>query len=506
MPTITKDNKIIFDAVDFLAGTNPQYGSSTNGIQKVSNGLASARSFDPYREFGYASPGFNPTDLTNVAAIDSTQLNCVVNGTFGYSIGGTKVHQITLLTNIITNSGGTFPHAVTPGSGVPILEDTVVYKIGAVSYLFYSWYGGTDGDIGRYDFATTFDDDFMSTVPANAASFNKLKPMPLIVGDDDVLYVADGNKVHGFDGQEGANGTLYKDVFKVASEYEITGFARMGDKLAIFATTGSSLFYLGKSICVIWNYLDLDPDEIINLDDNYVSAPFEYYGTIGCFTYGRTIDKTASNKNCKLKIYDGTVFDTKAINIGNSPVVGGVDVTDNIIYWNSDGKIYSFGSPFGYESKLNQIAEGIGTSSGFIKTLTLSSQIASSGTTTSGGMQTLNSNYYFQSSFSTSLAMPSWPAGKRGKIKSIVTNFAKINAAGRTLSLQLKDNEKLLSTFLTNKSAVTADDLITRNEDVHEKFNSLKLVGIWDSGTAATAAPIIDSVEVEFELTNDTND
>lgn len=498
MPTILRD-RIIFNEKDWIAGLNPQYTSTASNIQKMGNGLASVRSFDPYRFFGYASPGFNPTDLTNVSVIDAVQKNIVVNGAYAYSVGGTKVHQITIATAEITTPT-TFPHAVASST----MEDVAVYKIGTTAYLFYSWYDGTDGDIGRYDFATTFDDDFMSTVPANAAVMAKSKPMPMIVGADDVLYFSDGNNVHAFDGQTGASGTLSKNVLTLPVDYVITGFARYRNSLVVFAYTASasSSYYLGRATAFFWDYLSLDPYDKIELDDNYVSAPFEYKGTIGCFTSGRQPDKGVV-KNNKLKIFNGETFEPKANFIGSVPVVGGVDIIENMIYWNSGGKIFSFGTPFiGVDNEFNQVTEGTGTTSGFIKTIATGLQIASTGTTTSGGMQSLNSNYYDVSFVATVLAKPNWPIGKQGKIKSIITRFGTINSAGRTLTASLVDRLGTSSEFLSAVSAITSSTYINKNEDIQRKFDDLKLVLQWAAGSGATAAPIIDNVEVEFETIN----
>ncbi len=504
MPTIQqnqKGGKIIFDSNDWLAGLNPQYSASASARQKMGNGLAAARSFDPYRDFGYASPGYNPTDLTNVSVIDAVQVNCVVNGAYGYSVGGTKVHQIDL-TNEALNAT---PHAIASS----VMQDCIVYKIGATPYLFYSWYDGTDGDVGRYDFGTwttagSWDDDYMSAVPTGKQVFaNTSKPMPMIIGSDDVLYIGVKNVVYAFDG---ATTTLSPNVLTLPAEYNITGFARYGTHLAVFASTDSTSFALAKATVFFWNYLDLDPSKVIDLNDNYVSAPFEYNGTVGCFTQGRVSDKTQNTKSCKLKIFDGLTFKTFATSIGNAPAIGGVDISGDMIQWNSGGKIYSFGSPFlGIDAKLNQIMEGLGTSSGFLKTLTTATvlQIASTGTTTSGGMQNLKTNYYEQSLVATALAKPNWPVGKKGRITTIITKYAKTSSAGLLLTGQLLNRlGTILSEFVTDVSAITADTYISKNEDVNAVFDDMKLVLSWSGGTAVTDAPIIDSVEVEFEYVN----
>lgn len=56
------------------------------------------------------------------------------------------------------------------------------------------------GDIGRYDLAATFDDDYMSTVPTGAATLVGGVPHQMIVGGDNVMYITNGRYIASLSG------------------------------------------------------------------------------------------------------------------------------------------------------------------------------------------------------------------------------------------------------------------------------------------------------------------
>ena len=58
---------------------------------------------------------------------------------------------------------------------------------------------------------------------------------PMIVGDDDVLYVGSGRYLHGYDGQIGNEGTFYSKVLTLPLGYTITSMQKYNNYLAIFA-------------------------------------------------------------------------------------------------------------------------------------------------------------------------------------------------------------------------------------------------------------------------------
>lgn len=511
MPTILKD-KIIFNEQDWLATLNPQYSVSPTSNQKIGNGLASARAFDPYRNLGYASPGFGPTDATNVSVVDAILRHSATDGVNGkaYFIGGTKLHQLTIISNTITTPT-TFPHAI---SGATLGQECVFYDINVAGTrtqkLLYSWKDGSNGNIGVYDKSTTFDDDWMSTIPANAATFDTNEDHSLIVGADDILYVGDGNNVHAIDGATGADATLSKNVLILPKEYVITGFARLEPRLlCIFAHSNLSgdSFNRSKATAFFWNYLDEDPERVIDLDDNFVRGAFEFDGTIGCFTSGRRADKNTNNRSSRLKLWNGSKFKEIVSYIGDVPLNGGVDILGDMIMWNSDGVLFSYDSPFkGQPIGLNRLAEGTGASEnleGVLVSLSKALQVMSTGATTAGGLQKIDTNYFEQASMATVLAKPVWPTGKQGIIKRIITKYGNIASGGLTITLQLKNRAgTVLSDFITNNATVTASTLVVKTEKVDAKFDDLKLIMSWGSGAGVAAAPIIDSVEVEFETIN----
>lgn len=507
MPTVLKD-RIIFNSEDWLSGLDPQF--DLNGIVQVGKQLAQSRSMNPYRYLGLCCPGFQPTDVTNVSIADSFLRKGVVDSNTAYIISsGTKLHKLANLDttpSLITSA--TFPHTISGATGG---QDEAIYWANTSStrtkYLFYSWKDGSNGNIGIYDFASTFDDDWLSTVPTNMDTLDTTNDHPLIVGDDDILYIGDGNNVHAVDGVTGADSTLNKEVLTIPKGYVITSFAKYNQYLVIFAylsTSGTNLFD-GESRAFFWDYTSLDPTYSKNLNDNQVSEAFIFMGTIGCFTQGKPADQaTVNSKVSKLLLYNGSEFVPVVSFDKNIPIRGGVDIKGNFVYWNSQGAVYCWDNN---RKTLNQITEGLGTSTGLLSTFSRT-QFISSGATTSGGLQTISSNYFANSIIYTGLAHPDFPMGFVGRITKVKIKYGKTSNGGRNILVTLRDRIQDVSVIIQssdNLRTITSDNLVkeyTKQADTSAlgKFDTLRALVQWETGDGATDAPLIETIEVFYEL------
>ncbi len=496
MATITK-NKIIFDSTDFLSGLHPQ---STVGAPILFNGSDSMSNFNPMRQFGYASVGQNPTDVTNVSVIDGVQLNMANDeaNQNGYSAGGTKLHKFALLTGALTNDVN-FPHAVTGST----MSDVVKYRISGVDYIFYSWNDSTDGDVGRLTISgPTFDDDYMSTVPTGAAVLDKDFSHPLIVGDDDNLYIGDGSNLSRFDGT-----TFTPTALALPNDQVIRSFAKLNNRtLVIFTDTNpSSNTKLGECKAYFWDYIKQDPYRVYEIFGSEMGAGFSYKGSVGCFTRGISTDFTTNNRNVHYIIYDGRRFKKiRSIKDVNIPSVGGVDIVGDFLRVNLSGNVYSFGSTYeGVNAGLLQISSGSGSTSGMLRTTSGSKQLISSGTTTSGGLQSFVDNG--TGNFETTFVEPAFNTRSRGKIKSVRTEFKNTFTGGRDFSLDLLDrqgnNVAQIYNGLTSIDSSRIVDDIYNNTSGNELgvFDALQLKLSWGTGSGASAAAIIRKVIVDFE-------
>jgi hypothetical protein len=525
--------KITWDGDDFVSGLAPNYGASTSAYQKGNRQLASARSMNPFRSYGNAYPGFAATDVSGVAEVTDIALKGVVSGTSAYIVTlGDKLQKVATLNGTPALAASWQLISTTMGGGhsghSPVGSDIVLYnaKVGGTAAVraFYSWQDGTDWDVGTFDLSTTFDSDFMSTAPATPLDLTSAyeggagDPHPLIVGEDDILYIGDRNFVHAYDGQNAADddGKFFPAVLTLQTGWIITSFAKTQTGLMIFAyfansaSPGSSYFYKGQAKAFLWNYVDLDFTYAYDLNDNYVTESFSYKGAVGCFTQGRSNDPSQSNKVNKLQIFNGSTFEKVQSYIGNLPVRGGVDIDADAIYWNADGILHSWGSPLlGVKSGLNKLAEGAGTTSGMLANFTGSTMFMSSGTTTSGGLQTLSSNYYFQASLSTPIVEPAFPMGQRGRIKYVKIKFADITTSANSLALTvtLVTKGSAVTTVLSNHTDVgyrtqSLDRYLDSSGNALPNFEAVKLVLQWGAGNGTTTAPGISSVECIYENVN----
>lgn len=549
---IEKD-KIIFGPDDFLSGLYTQYTTGiTDGPAPIVPNLSYADAFNPFRYLGYASPGFDAADVTNVSVVTSGLRNIAFgvesSVDYGYLISSGNRLQRLQLTGVggkTLSNAGVWPHSITGGVvGNAEGNDVCAYTFnngGTTAAdkdrgIFYSWNDSTasnEWNIGVFNtqdsaFGTSgFDDDFMTTAPASPlvpiANGNN-KPHRMVVGVDDVLYIADGNRLHAYDGNVGNNGTFSDSVFVIPNgfiiqdiipySYQTTNFLVL---LAYFSPKGDTInpdtaAPNQYARAYFWDYLNQDPAMVIDLDDSTVTAGTIYNGTLAVFTNGVDPVNGDDDFNSKLKMWTGDRFETVVNFIGNAPMPGGVEVVGNSIQWNTGGNIHSFGSPFaGMESGHNVLVNGAGTSEGVLRTVPGISgyQMICSGTTTSGGLETLTVGTYESSaSFTTGGAFPVFPEGMTGRIVSVKVEFAQNASGGRDMNLYLIKEGETAIQILANVATVDSTNIVkeyyykSNGQLLSDQFRELRLACLWNAGTLSTSAPIVKQVTVTFDTIN----
>ena len=246
-----------------------------------------------------------------------------------------------------------------------------------------------------------------------------------------------------------------------------------------------------------------NPYKFVNLDDDEIAAPFNYRGTVGCFSGNRNSGRYA------LRIFDGSYFLPKFYFNGNLPLIGGVEVQNHLIQWNAGPVHYEWGGKDDvFPVATQQMFTGSGNTVGLLKNLAPATFISSTGTTTSGGLQVFNTNYSATAQWKGLTAMPTFPAMKVGRIKEVKTTFGNIASGGRALTLSFKtDTEQTTTTIFSGVSSIlstglTRSDRLDSSGNPLPKFQSINPVLQWSTGSGATDAPSIKEIEVIFELRN----
>lgn len=222
--------KIILD--NWLGGIAPSERMGAAGSYYQGN------SINPIADIGYLTAGAKAQAVDNsgdavplVAASINAATVDAANGDVYLMERGAKLHQYDIVTTTLVGAGS-FPHSITNAIG----EDVIIYPVGSTQYLFYSWSDGTDGDVGRYDLSSTFDDDYMSTVPASGAALLKTVPHKMMEwSENGNLYITNGRNLVEFDGQTGANGTMDATKFQLPVGWVMTDLFNAGEYIGITA-------------------------------------------------------------------------------------------------------------------------------------------------------------------------------------------------------------------------------------------------------------------------------
>lgn len=320
--------------------TYPSYGNKNQAGDMQNADITNA---------GYLSQGPGLANLTNgtqasaLTTLPKGILDYAVTSNLTYAVGGNKLYSLSATT---LTSGGTFPHTI--DKAVVTAEDgeDVAYYQGN---LYYSYnHSGSAGDIGKFDLSSTFTDAWASVVPSGAAALTS-NPHQMIVGGNDVLYIANGIYVASYDGT-----TFLATALDLPVGSVIQSIAWFSDRLWIAANrpnlTGSnktsSSIYTWDGTATSWEY------------------EIKLMGSVGglhvkngvLFVFYQDITSTGGYK---LAYVNGSQVSDLANYNGGLPAYYQISDYKDFIIWNSNGLIFAWGSgDKNLNVKLFQLADG----------------------------------------------------------------------------------------------------------------------------------------------------
>lgn len=256
---------------------------------------------DPYRFPGVICPGPAMTDsLTNISSVTTNvrkflRRTLVESGAENrkiYALGGSQINEID---PDVVSTTAPFPKTVDHGHANEMISDAIMYQLNSAWRMFYTFNDETDSDMGMFDFST-FDDDYLSTVPTNAALLGTvaggsgMHPHSLAVGDNNILYIANGSVLDQLDGRAATAvytaakiDTRLGNIIKDHLAYK--GFHWIGTKI-INATTGLDFSNVhvfsrtGSAAVYIWNYISSNFEDVIPLTGDSDILKMEIYNGI----------------------------------------------------------------------------------------------------------------------------------------------------------------------------------------------------------------------------------
>ena len=213
-------------------------------------------------------------------------------------------------------------------------SDILTYKDASDEYVLYSFNDATDGDVGmRLKSSGAYDDDYLSTVPAqvNGSALTKGVPHIMCIGPDTLVYITNGQYIAQFDQ---VNASVNYQKLNLGPGFIATSMTIDGNFLVIsgyFGTTYITSYSKSVSRTWYWNTISPNFNKPIDLGDNYVSAVYNKNGKIFNFTTGR------SNTTKIQRLIGGgpseVVYENAVANIGQPPRHGSIDEFQGLIHY-----------------------------------------------------------------------------------------------------------------------------------------------------------------------------
>lgn len=321
-----------------FGGFAPAYFNNSNGSYGNRNQARAMLNIDMIDPTGFKQgPGLATLTAGTEAGAITTLLKHILpippSADATYGIGGAKLQKIS--STAVTNAGD-WPHtinkaAVTGEDG----ESTAV--ISGALYYFYN-HSGSAGDIGKYDLASTFDDDWGSTVPTGAAALQNA-PHPSVSGNDNVIYFGNGRYVGYYDPD---SNTLAPTDFDTPTGGECVDVRYLNSRVyAAFNTPNIAGNNNSTATIYIWGGVGFASwDDFPNPRWQgkvgalypFGSKMFVWYQEIG-YVGGYKLGYINGNEITEVCAFSGSL-----------PNFGQVGEKDGMIVWVSDGLIHRWGA------------------------------------------------------------------------------------------------------------------------------------------------------------------
>jgi hypothetical protein len=512
MPKINEQNKtIVFDADDWLSGED---NIRNTGSRDFGVGMNDSDSIDPYRKYGYLSPSRAADTASNSGELAGSIANITMLGNNGYAIETTignlaQIHKIDDLETSPPEIINTSPYPHVLPSGVYRAWDITTYAIGTTEYVFYSWSSGTDWNVGRINVSSdTFDDDFMSTVPATPLAAPYVSggasnvDHPMYVASNNRLYIGDRNFVHSFDGQTGANGTFEANVLDLPQGYQIVDFLEWNNYLVVFANNTSKTIGSQEPTAFFWDTVSESFTFTKSCGGYQVHAAKIYQNSfIISVSGGQPIDRKG---NERLRIFNGSEFIDFAY-FGTTWRYG-LQVYGTTIYLNTREDIRAL-KEYGDTVSSISIASMSVSSSPFVKIINQFQDVVYS--VSLGGddysLLSLSSSFAPSATCRTKSIRPYFSDNMRGQIRKIKIYFANETVANTlNLTLACADSNGNATDFYSAKQVTKRIMEVQSNTSGGSLpiFDLQFIIATWAEDGSYTAAPEIEKIVMYYENIN----
>jgi len=269
----------------------------------------------------------NGTQAGAVTTLVRGMMPISIDGTNIYGGGGAKLHKIT--SSAVTNAGD-WPHTVDKSAvtGEDIWD--VAYYAGAYWYSFS--HSGSQGDIGRFDGASTFDDDYMSTVPTGATSLSGAGPFQLIVAGDNRMYATNGRYIASFDGT-----TFTSQALDLPAGEVTVGGVFENNRMYVASNNPNSTSVNNIASVYIWDMVSPSWEYQIRVQGR-IGALWAENGTVYIWW------QEYSSSGLFFGVVDGDRVRPIARFTGSLPAFYQIFKHDGHICWLSSGEVWAFGA------------------------------------------------------------------------------------------------------------------------------------------------------------------
>jgi hypothetical protein len=277
-----------------------------------------------------------PTALTagtEAGAVTTTVksfLRHVTSDDVSFALGGAKLYQIS--STAVTNAG-VFPHTIDKATVTGEDGEGLCYHKTKL-YYFYN-HSGSAGDIGQYDMATTFDDDWGSTVPTGFAAL-QTGPHQAINGGDDEVYFTNGRYM----GAIRTSGILEPQALDFWTDAQTSSVTWNQNRVIVAVNrpnvTGSNM---NQSGVYTWN----------GVAGSWEGDPIEVNGRIGALYTKNGVtfvwwQDAGTSSEFNLGYLVGTQIKGLKKCEGTLPLYYQVGEFKGYLAWISDGLVYLYGS------------------------------------------------------------------------------------------------------------------------------------------------------------------